>query len=110
MQSLKMRTRECVLPVYFYVPPNGQCKLIDCRAVYPEDHDYFLNNDIRVSMEELNGEYIVYGCPESDPTEESEIIVFAGGRSCEDTLQDLAKRCKEEFGDENERRESPTSS
>ena len=49
-------------------------------------------------MEELNGEIIVYGCPYSDESEESEVIVFAENRPCEDTLHELMELCKEHFG------------
>lgn len=92
-----------VLHVHFYHSPNGRHELIEwlieCPNVYPEDHDYFLNNDIKVSIEELSGEFIVYGCPEEDDSEESEVIVFAQGRSCEDTLAELALTCKATFGE-----------
>lgn len=86
-----------ILPVHFYKAPNGRHELIDCRKVYPNDYDYFIANEIKVSMEELNGEYIVYGCPYEDESEESEVIVFAQGRSCEDTLAELAELCKAKF-------------
>jgi hypothetical protein len=49
-------------------------------------------------MEELNGEIIVYGCPYSDVSEESEVIVFAKNRPCEETLSELVSECKKHFG------------
>lgn len=84
-----------------YFNHNGD-QLIDCRNVYEEDEKYFQDNDIKVSMEELKGEIIVYGCPYSDESEESELIVFAKDNSCEDTLQKLAKMCRNTFGDKHE--------
>jgi len=93
-----------VLPVHFYHSPYGRHELIACTHINPEDHDYFLNNDIKVSMEELDGNVIAYGCPESDETEESEVVVFSFGqsRSCKDTLAELAKECKKAFGERTE--------
>lgn len=81
--------------VYYY--RDGQ-HIIDCVNVRPEDVAYFESNDIKVSMEELNNEFIVYGCPFSDDSEESEVIVFANGRSCEDTMAELAVECRASFG------------
>jgi hypothetical protein len=72
--------------------------ILDITKILPEDADYFEQNNIKVSMEELRGEIIVYGCPYSDESEESEVIVFAEGRSCEETMAELAKTCKEHFG------------
>lgn len=86
------------LPVHYYQSPNGQHYLIQCGNVYDEDLNYFLNHDIKVSMEILNGDYVVYGCPEEDESEESEVIVFSRGRSCADTLTELALICRATFG------------
>ena len=80
-----------------YFNRNGE-HLIDCKNVYDADKKFFQDNDIKVSMEELNGIIIVYGCPYSDKSEESEVVVFAGNKSCEDTLSELAKLCQEHFG------------
>jgi hypothetical protein len=90
---------EKVLPIYFYHTPSGRQELIACTSVNPEDHDYFLNNDIKVSMEEQNGSIIVYGCPESDESEESEVLIIKQGRPMIEILAELAKECKQVFGD-----------
>ncbi len=84
------------LTVHYY-NRNGK-QLIDCKNVRQNDVDFFRRNDIKVSMEELNGEIIVYGCPYSDDSEESEVIVFAKNRSCEDTLSELVSECKRHLG------------
>ena len=89
------------LSVHYY-NRNGE-QLIGCTKIRDADKEFFRNNDIKVSMEELNGEIIVYGCPYSDKSEESEVIVFARGKSCEDTLSELAEACRKNFGVENER-------
>ena len=86
-----------MIPVTFY-DSLGQ-RTLPVVNVNQEDEDYFIANDIHISMEELKGEFIVYACPYSDEDEESELIEFAGGRSCEDTLASLANDCKKKFGD-----------
>lgn len=85
-----------MLTVYYY-NQNGQ-RLLDITNIRPEDAKFFQDNHIKVSMEELNGEIIVYGCPYSDISEESEVIVFANSNSCEHTMSELAAECKAHFG------------
>lgn len=90
------------LPIKLYKKPDGRVQIIECRNVHPQDLKYFQDNEIVVSMEELGeNNYILYGCPSSDLSEESEMIVFSNGRSCEATLEDLVFECTEEFGDVN---------
>ena len=76
---------------------NGE-KVVDIQNVFAEDAEFFERNNVKVSMEVLNGDFIVYACPYEDVTEESEIIEFAGKRLCEETLRDLAKEYKNAFG------------
>lgn len=80
-----------------YFNHNGE-HLIECKNVHEVDKKFFRENNIKVSMEELGGAIIAYGCPYSDQSEESEVIVFAGERSCEETLSELAATCREHFG------------
>lgn len=90
------------LPIKLYKKPDGRVQIIECRNVHLQDLKYFQDNEIVVSMEELDANnYIVYGCPAADLSEESEMIVFSNGRSCEETLEDLAFECIQEFGDVN---------
>lgn len=72
--------------------------LLDIRNILPDQAEFFRKNDIKVSMEEINGAIIVYGCPYSDKTEESEVIVFANGMTCEQTMTKLMSECKLKFG------------
>lgn len=80
-----------------YYNHNGE-KSLDITKIRKEDAKFFLDNNIKVSMEQLNNEIIVYGCPYSDTSEESEVIVFAGSKTCEDVMSELAEICREEFG------------
>lgn len=64
---------------------------IDVTNVYPEDETFFEENKVRISMEELHNNIIVYAdygatTPDGEP---DEAIAISGGRSCEDTLQAL---------------------
>lgn len=78
---------------------NGREQIIDIKNIRDSDAEYFVSNDIKVSMEDLNGEFIVYACPYSNESEESEVIVFANGRSCEDVMTELANEAKNAFKD-----------
>ena len=73
-------------------------KVVDIKNIFNEDTEFFERNNVKVSMEELNGEFVVYACPYEDESEESELIEFAGNRSCQDTLHALAEEYKNVFG------------
>lgn len=74
---------------------------VNVRNVSEEDAEYFKENNIKVSMETLTtGDIVVYGCPYSDKSEESEVMVFAGNKSAVETFSILAQSCKEKFGGE----------
>lgn len=78
---------------------NGTEREIAVRHIEANDADYFRKNNIKVSMEELKGEFIVYACPYSDESEESEILVLADGRDCVNVLRELAEQSIVKFGD-----------
>ncbi len=81
-----------MLPVHYF-NANGE-RLIDCHKIDYEDEQYFKQHNIKVSLEELGGDIIAYGCHYEDKTEESEVIVFANGRSCEEVMHELVERCR----------------
>ena len=83
--------------VDIYIQPRGDIRRVDIRNVYPADERFFEEYDIVVSMEELSGEYIIYGYMLGTDPEETEQIVFANGRSCEDALHELVELCKQEY-------------
>jgi len=87
------------LPIKIYGLPYGYVDETHITNVYPDDCEYFIQNNIAVSMESLGGDIVIYGCPKSDITEESEVIVMAGDRSCEEALKNLAEECKKAFGE-----------
>lgn len=80
-----------------YFPPNGRSGLIDIVNVRPEDEAYFTERGIEISLEQLNGEMVVYadlGEPNEDGDPE-ELIEFSHGRNCQDTLSALRRLCEE---------------
>lgn len=86
------------LAVRYYSSPNGCMRVIEMSNIDQEEIDFFTENDIVVSIEELStGDIVVYGCPRSDESEESEVMVFAGKRNCQDTMKALRGVCVKAF-------------
>jgi hypothetical protein len=86
------------LTVRYYARPNGRMREIEMSNIYQEDIDFFTKNDIMVSLEELTtGDIVAYACPRSDVSEESEVMVFAGKRNCQETMKALREECEKEF-------------
>ena len=68
---------------------NGTCEVINVTNINKEDADYINEHNIKVSMEELNGQYVVYfddGTLLDDGETPNEIIVLNRGRSCEECM------------------------
>lgn len=85
------------LPVRMYTPPNGRMREIQMSNIYEKEIDFFVSNDIMVSIEETNIGVVLYACPKSDESEESEVIVFAGKKSCQESMQELRQLCEDNF-------------
>lgn len=81
--------------LYAKIYYDGRNSIHPIRDVAEEDAKFFIDNGIMISIEELAGDIIIYGCPSKDVSEESEIIVFANGRSCIEVMSDLANQCRE---------------
>ena len=89
---------EDTLTVRYYARPNGRMREIEMSNIYQEDIDFFTENDIMVSLEELTtGDIVAYACPRSDVSEESEVMVFAGKRNCQETMKALREECEKGF-------------
>lgn len=76
-----------------YIRPDGRKKVIDIRDIDPEDEKWFLENNVKISLEEIAGNavafYADYGkVIDGDP---DEVIVIANPlrESCEDSLKKL---------------------
>jgi hypothetical protein len=79
----------------FYKKPHGFTEELEISEIYPEDEEFFTKYGIKLSMEEIRGEFVVYA--ESSyllDDEPYELLVFSGGMSCKDTLQRLVETCK----------------
>lgn len=85
------------LTVKYYRSPKGFVKELEIKNVYPEDIEFFESNDVVVSMEEIAGEQVVWCCPATDDSEESEVVLFAGSKNCQDTMKELRKLYEEKF-------------
>jgi hypothetical protein len=89
---------EDTLTVRYYVSPHGRMREIEMRNIDQSEIRFFIEMDIQVSIEELStGDIIVYGCPRDDESEESEVMVFAGKKNCQDTMKALRKECEKAF-------------
>lgn len=89
---------EDTLAVRYYTRPNGHMRMIEMSNIYQEEIDFFTDNDIMVSLEELTtGAIVAYACPRDDESEESEVMVFDNGRSCQETMKALREECEKVF-------------
>lgn len=80
-----------------YIRPYGKTKGIEVLRIRPEDAKYINENNIKVSMEDLGEDYVIwfdYGAKTYDG-EPDELTVLAEGRNCEDTIADAVKIIKE---------------
>lgn len=72
-----------------YKRPNGQQEEIEVTNIYPEDEQWFIENQVKISMEELRtGEFAVYG----DYGAEEEVMELDMGRSCHEVMKALRHR------------------
>lgn len=72
-------------------------KIINVTNIHKEDADYINQHNIKVSMENLNGENIVYfddGTRLDDGETPDELIVLSRGRSCEECMAEGVKLLK----------------
>lgn len=86
------------MKVTLFEKPNGRQNEIDICNVRQADVLFFTSNNVKISMEDSGVPgmgatvYADIGKRADDGTPE-EIIVFARGRTCEDTFTDLRQKC-----------------
>ena len=85
------------IDVTLYKRPNGATEIIHVTKVRDEDVKWFLENNAKLSMEDLGGDFVVYAdvgvtTEDGDPDEAIEVAM---GRSCEDTFAALRKQAEE---------------
>ena len=83
--------------VTLYKQPDGRSEVINIHNVRPEDEAYFTRNGIKISMEDVGGEFAVYAdigevTEDGDP---DEVLVLPKGRSCEETMHALRLLCED---------------
>ena len=89
-----------VINVTVYHKPDGRKEPIEVKNIYKDDADFINDNDIKVSMEELNQDIIVYfdyGKKDGDG-EPIEHIVISGNRSCIKTMKEGIEKIRELMG------------
>lgn len=87
---------ERILTATVYVRPRGKQETIVVKNVYPEDAKWFIENNVKISMEEDGRKGIVvygdYGYVDPEDLEPVEAIEVSLGRSCEETLKALRQK------------------
>ena len=79
-----------------FILPHGRSEVIDLKNIRPEDEAYFTERGIEISLEQLNGEMVVYAdLGENEDGDPEELIEFSHGRNCQDTLSALRRLCEE---------------
>lgn len=79
----------------FYKKPHGFTEEIEISEIYPEDKEFFSKYGIKLSMEEIRGEFVIYAeAPVWEFDEPYELLTFSAGRTCKETLKELAKFCR----------------
>lgn len=82
------------MEVTFYIRPNGSQKVVDIKNVEPADEAFFVQHNVKVSMENIGGEeyvaYADYGAVIDD--EPDEAIELSKGRDCKATLHALRQQ------------------
>lgn len=80
----------------FYKQPDGRKEVLEIQNVYPEDAEFFENNNIHIFMEELAGQFVVYADTgrKDECGEPVEFVELALGRSCQEVLGSLREKCE----------------
>lgn len=88
------------MQITFYQKPDGRQKSLEIKNVLPEDEKWFSANNIKISMEDIGGDFAVYGDTGmvDEDGETIEMLVIAQGRTCEETLSALRRECESVMG------------
>lgn len=83
------------MKVTIYKAPNGRAEVIDLVNIKREDAQWFEQNNVAVSMEDIGGQFAVYGdigrLSEDEP---DEVLVLSKGRDCFETMAELRSECE----------------
>lgn len=82
-----------------YKRPNGRTEQIKVRNIRDEDAAWFSDNCVAVSFEDCGFDTVIYAdcglrCNDDPDEGPDEIIVFSGGRRCEDAMTELRRLCE----------------
>ena len=87
-----------MITVKYYRPPNGRHSTIDMPNIYPDDEKYFKKYGYEISMEQILEDFVVYARAPHDHDGEYEVMALARGRTCQETMKELAESCREVYG------------
>jgi hypothetical protein len=84
--------------VTFYLRPDGRAVVETIEHIRPEDAEWFETHNVKVSMEDIGGQFAVYAdIGREVDGEPDEVLVLSGKMNCEDTMSQLRKECEEAF-------------
>lgn len=87
-----------------FVKPHGTKQVIEIIDINPDDEDYFMQHNVKVSLEEdfQPGTFIAYADygAEDEDGEPDEVIVFSAGRDCRETMAELRQLVQVEIENE----------
>lgn len=79
-----------------FLRPNGKQEIIEVNHVNEDDARWFIENNIKISIEEDGrGGFVVYGdygAIDPEDLEPVEAIELSMGRNCQDTLKSLREK------------------
>jgi hypothetical protein len=86
------------IEVTLYKRPHGHTESINVSKIYSDDEQWFKDNNVKLSMEELGhglgvAAYADVGLFDDDG-EPLEAVVISGACTCQETLQTLRKQCE----------------
>lgn len=87
------------MDIIFYKRPYGRTEIAAITEIRTEDAEFFEVNNIRVSMEDLGGQYAIYADTgrKDEDGEPVELLVLSNGRSCVDCMNELRKLVQAEL-------------
>lgn len=79
-----------------YKPPFGRTEEIDLTEVSTADAEWLEANGVKISLEEIGGQFVVYGDigHKTDDGEPDEVLVISQGRPCRECMADLRQECQ----------------
>jgi hypothetical protein len=75
-----------MIPATLFIPPNGKTREIELLNVSEEDSAFFNDNEYAVSLEEIEGQFVIYvdiGLETEEGEPDEEIYIVPPGEECD---------------------------